>query len=197
VGRAWPLLAGERAHLTLQQGGDVLPAMRAMAAMAGPGGMIPEQVWDAPAIPERGLEPGHPSGSAMPLVWAHAEYLKLAYARSRGRPLELLDVVQRRYGARRPEAGCWLWREAAPIDALPSGRALRIEAPAPFSLHLGWDDWRAVEDVQAKALPFGLYGVELSAERLEGHERLRFTLQRGDGSWSADAEVRLGDPPPR
>jgi len=36
--------------------------------MASPGGMIPEQVWDADLIPERRPYPGGPSGSAMPLA---------------------------------------------------------------------------------------------------------------------------------
>lgn len=39
--------------------------------------MIPEQVWDADDIPEHMLFNGHPAGSGMPLVWAHAEYIKL------------------------------------------------------------------------------------------------------------------------
>ena len=43
--------------------------------------MIPEQVWDADPIPERRLYPGRPSGSAMPLAWAHAEYVKLLVSR--------------------------------------------------------------------------------------------------------------------
>ncbi|MEJ2668405.1 MAG: glycoside hydrolase family 15 protein, partial [Deinococcales bacterium] len=124
IGRAWPLLAGERAHLSLQQGEDPLPALRAMAAMTGPGGLIPEQVWDAEPIPERFLEPGKPSGSAMPLVWAHAEFLKLAYARDAGRPLELLDRVVERYHARPPQAATWHWRDEVPFEALPRGRAL-------------------------------------------------------------------------
>jgi glucoamylase len=37
--------------------------------------MIPEQVWDAPDIPERFLFNGYPTGSGMPLVWAHSEYI--------------------------------------------------------------------------------------------------------------------------
>ena len=45
-----------------------------MEALASDGGLLPEQVWDAPDIPERELFNGRPSGSAMPLVWAHAEY---------------------------------------------------------------------------------------------------------------------------
>ena len=80
VGRAWPLLTGERAPLRTGGGppgrGDSAPARHGIA-FAGDGGMIPEQVWDADDIPERGLFKGRPSGSAMPLAWAHAEYLKL------------------------------------------------------------------------------------------------------------------------
>ncbi|MCB1087365.1 MAG: glucan 1,4-alpha-glucosidase, partial [Verrucomicrobiae bacterium] len=40
-------------------------------------GLLPEQVWDADDLPGKELLLGQPSGSAMPLVWAHAEYVKL------------------------------------------------------------------------------------------------------------------------
>ena len=79
IGRAWPLLTGERAHYELAAGrrDEAIRLLHAMESFAGDGGMIPEQVWDADDIPERGLFRGGPSGSAMPLAWAHAEYLKL------------------------------------------------------------------------------------------------------------------------
>lgn len=48
-----------------------------MEALAGEAGLISEQVWDADPIPEKELFPGRPSGSARPLVWAHAEHVKL------------------------------------------------------------------------------------------------------------------------
>jgi len=79
IGRAWPLLTGERAHYELAAGnrGDAIRLMHTMEAFANASGLIPEQVWDALDIPERKLYEGRPTGSAMPLVWAHAEYLKL------------------------------------------------------------------------------------------------------------------------
>ena len=49
-GRAWPLLTGERGHYELCAGRDPLPYLEAMARMASPGGMLPEQVWDAAPI---------------------------------------------------------------------------------------------------------------------------------------------------
>ena len=71
IGRAWPLLTGERAHYELAAGrrDQAIRLLHAMESLAGDGGMIPEQVWDAADIPERGLYAGRPSGSAMPLVW--------------------------------------------------------------------------------------------------------------------------------
>ena len=57
IGRGWPLLTGERGHYELCAGRDPLPYLEAMAAMASPGGMLPEQVWDADPIPARRLFP--------------------------------------------------------------------------------------------------------------------------------------------
>ena len=55
-------------------------------------------------FPERELFPGRPSGSAMPLIWSHSEFLKLLIARDRGQPVELLEVVRNRYGKTPPKA---------------------------------------------------------------------------------------------
>ena len=87
-GRPWPLLTGERGHYEIACGKDPLPLMEAMARMASPGGMLPEQVWDAAPVPQRGLSAGRPTGSAMPLAWTHAEYLKLVASRALGRPFD-------------------------------------------------------------------------------------------------------------
>ncbi|HEX3870835.1 MAG TPA: glycoside hydrolase family 15 protein, partial [Pirellulales bacterium] len=79
IGRIWPLLAGERGHYELAAGrrDEAEKMVDAMESFANESGLIPEQVWDSPDIPEHQLHFGRPSGSAMPLVWAHAEYVKL------------------------------------------------------------------------------------------------------------------------
>ena len=70
---------GERAHYELAAGrADTARRFaRAMETLAGDSGLLAEQIWDSADISERELYLGHASGSAMPLVWAHAEYLKL------------------------------------------------------------------------------------------------------------------------
>jgi glucoamylase len=99
VGRAWPLLTGERAHYELAAGreDEARRLLKAMEAFTSDGGMIPEQIWDAADIPERSLYFGRPSGSGMPLVWAHAEYIKLARSIRDGKVFDLPPAPAQRY----------------------------------------------------------------------------------------------------
>jgi glucoamylase len=175
IGRAWPLLTGERAHVELQLGRDPLPYLEMMTRMTGPAGLIPEQVWDGPPVPERGLQPGKPTGSAMPLVWAHAEFLKLLRARREKRPIELLNSVEKHLRGKVAEVGTWHWRTDTPFDALPANRDLLVEMENPFVLHMGFDGWQAVEDRPSSALPFGRHGVRLRKHELAGKRTLDFT----------------------
>ena len=70
IGRAWPLLTGERAHYELAAGrrDEAVRLLHAMESFAGDGGMIPEQVWDSDDIPERGPVQG-PARRARPCRW--------------------------------------------------------------------------------------------------------------------------------
>jgi glucoamylase len=102
IGRAWPLLNGEKGE-TLIARGDLAGAavqLRTMANAAGPGGMLPEQVWDQnPPSGQPGLEPGTPTLSATPLTWTHAQYIRLARNLAEGAVTEQPAVVAERYGA--------------------------------------------------------------------------------------------------
>jgi glucoamylase len=74
-GHLWPLLTGERGVYTALAGGDARPYVAALASLAGPAQLLGEQVWEVT---------GEPTGSARPLVWAHAEFLVLARATATG-----------------------------------------------------------------------------------------------------------------
>lgn len=196
VGRAWPLLAGERGHLALQAGEDPIEYLRTMGRCASAGGLLPEQVWDAPAIPERGLFPGRPSGSAMPLVWSHAEFLRLLIARRDGKPVELLDAVSKRYGEGAPAAKFTRWRNETPVHALAPGRTLLIEDRVPFTLHFGWDGWKDVAEIDAAPRPFGVWGVVIDADRYHGRAQLDFTRRYGN-AWEGQDHVVTFDEAPQ
>lgn len=161
IGRAWPLLTGERGHGALLEGDDPQPYLEAMTRMTGPGGLMPEQVWDSDPIPARFLYPGKPTGSAMPLVWAHAEYLKLLLAGESRAPIERLAAVTERYPLGPPEARTWFWRTETPIERLPAGRALVVEYTEPFALHFGFDGWQEIAERRSDPLGFGMHGVRI------------------------------------
>jgi glucoamylase len=98
IGRAWPLLAGERGEYSLARGGHAQRYLRSMAAAAGPTGLIAEQVWDQhPPAGQPGFRRGEGTRSATPLTWSQAQFVRLAWSIQRGRPVETPAVVANRY----------------------------------------------------------------------------------------------------
>ncbi|WP_329741834.1 glycoside hydrolase family 15 protein [Dyella sp. A6] len=183
IGRAWPLLSGERAHYALLAGEDPRPYLDAMLSSASQGGMLPEQVWDAAPIPERNLLPGRPTGSAMPLVWAHAELIKLVVAIHRGHAVECLRAVADRY-ARPRLPGVAHWRDQVPCHTVNRKGTLLVEAASPFVLHLGRDGWKQVDEHASQPTAFGMHGVRLEVASLGAQRTLEFTRRfLGERGW--------------
>ena len=176
-GRAWPLLTGERGHYELVAGNDPAPYLKAMAAMTGPGGMMPEQVWDSAALPERRLFPGRPTGSAMPLAWCHAEFVKLVISRYLNYPFDRPSAVWRRYGGRRPEAKRAIWCLHAPLRRIRHGMALIIALPRAARIHWGMNGWQNVADGETQPSGLGLHSFEIGATALSQACSIDFTLQ--------------------
>jgi glucoamylase len=195
-GRAWPLLTGERGHYAVAAGEDGMPYLEAMARMTGPGGLMPEQVWDAAPISDRGLYPGRPSGSAMPLVWTHGEYVKLAASIRLGHPVDRGKAVWARYRGRVPATDWHCWSLHAPIDEMPSGKGLLIYLDRPAVLHWSTDGWATVHDDPTEALGLGVHQFELPAAQLDEStdQRLVFTIRWSDtDAWEGrDFAIRLG-----
>jgi glucoamylase len=145
-GRAWPLLTGERAHYELAAGRDVAPHIRTMEGFASSTGLLPEQVWDAPDLPEAHMFLGRATGAAMPLMWAHAEYIKLLRSRADGQIFSQIPEVAERYLGRRPSL-CELevWKFNRQVRTVRRGRILRVIAAMPFELHWTADEWQTAQ----------------------------------------------------
>ena len=185
-GRGWPLLTGERGHYELAAGRDPLRYLEAMTAMASAGGMLPEQVWDADPIPSRRLMPGRPTGSAMPLVWAHAEFIKLLISRQLGQPIDRPRSVWRRYRGRRPPAKHAFWWLHAPIDSMLAGQRLAIALPRPAVVHWGIKGWRETSDEPTGDSGLGFQVAALDVSRLLPGERVDFTWWwQETGAWQS------------
>ena len=97
VGRSWPILTGERGHYELAAQRDPMPFIKAIEGFANAGGMITEQLWDAPDLPDGRLKRGEPTGAAMPLCWSHAEYIGLVRSRHDGVCFNRVDSAFQRY----------------------------------------------------------------------------------------------------
>jgi glucoamylase len=97
VGRLWPLLTGERGEYELAAGADARPWLKALGAFAGEGDMLPEQVWDKKESPRPHLRFGEGTGSATPLAWAHAQFIRLALGIEDGRLIGPPAVVKQHF----------------------------------------------------------------------------------------------------
>jgi len=191
VGRLWPILTGERGHLALALGEEPLLYLETMLRCASAGGLLPEQVWDAAPVPARGLVAGRPTGSAMPLLWAHAEFLKLFVALESKRPIELLEAVEARYSVPRA-AERWHWRTEAAFTKLAAGRSIAIEDRRPFTLRYGFDGWRSPCDRAAERGRFDIWRVIFTSVELEAHSVIDFTRCFESGWEGTDHYVTLG-----
>jgi glucoamylase len=182
-GRLWPLLTGERGHYELALGNDPLPYLEAMARMASPGGMLPEQIWDSYSIPDSSLEFGRPTGSAMPLAWAHAEYIKLAASRAQGRLFDMPAAVVDRYKKKRPSVTTALWCEHAPISEIPAGSQLSIALKDSGSVHWGINSWTQIKDQPTSERQLGMYFADLAVTTLRVGDLINFTYRNADNRW--------------
>jgi glucoamylase len=189
-GRAWPLLTGERGHYELCCGRDPLPFLMAMTRMASAGGMLPEQVWDSAPIAARSLTPGRPTGAAMPLVWTHAEYLKLAASRLRKSPFDRPTAVWERYRGERPPLTRVLWSEQAPAVELPEGCALTIALKEAGAVRWGVDGWQDVREQSTTANSLGVHVLEIDTVRLHAGRRIDMTYRSG-AAW-VGRDFRIG-----
>ncbi|HTK27044.1 MAG TPA: glycoside hydrolase family 15 protein, partial [Pyrinomonadaceae bacterium] len=126
-GRLWPLLSGERGEYEIADCGSRIADLSVPSASAGglkssdeclrkaesrldamrrfanDGLMIPEQIWDMKEVPKQHLEfsPdlkfGEGTGSATPLAWSMAQFIRLATNLKAGKNLETPQVVYNRY----------------------------------------------------------------------------------------------------
>jgi glucoamylase len=163
IGRAWPLLTGERAHYELAAGrrAEAEQLVRTMEAFANEGGMISEQVWDGPDIPQKELLLGRPSGSAMPLVWAHSEYVKLRRSLRDGRVFDMPPQTVERYQAKKTASPYAIWRFNHKCRTMTQGRTLRVELLARARVHWSSDGWRTVQDTRTHDSGLGVHYADL------------------------------------
>jgi len=110
LGHPWPVLDGERGEYELSQGraAQALSYLEVMRRFASPTGLIPEQIWEGrpvaasppgapPSAASIGMIPGQADGSATPLNWALAQYIRLLADIQSGALLDQPAIAHARY----------------------------------------------------------------------------------------------------
>jgi glucoamylase len=191
-GRPWPLLCGERGHLALASGEPVAEYVLSLEACAGPEFILPEQVWDGREEPRRGLLLGRATGSAAPLGWAHAEYLKLLIAFATSELPDRIDPARQRYAFQPPAEPALVWSEAHPLRAVSEGRGVRVQMRRAAEVI-----WTADGGATSRAAPgydtrLGFWVADLPVHRLRPGTVVHWTLHYPDGTWdSHDYQFRI------
>jgi glucoamylase len=197
IGRVWPLLAGERAHYALAAGrrDEAERLLATIEAQTSPGGLFPEQVWDGLPLPEVELLPGEPSGSAMPLVWAHAEYIKLLRSLADDAVFDMPPHTVRRYQRDRRMARCRPWRPDLTLDRIPPGRVLRLDLPEAATVLFSRDAWETRTEIATEDTGIGLHVAEIATEGMAPGDRIVFTWRaQATGDWlGRNHEVIVAD----
>ena len=179
IGRAWPLLAGERAHYALA-GGHRDEAEALLTVMenstAGASRLLPEQVWDAADIPALELFRGKPSGSACPLVWAHSEYVKLRRSIRDGKVFDQPPQTVQRYLVEKHGRQHYGWRINNKARTVPYKETLRINLLSPALVHWSIDGWKTTNDTKTHDTGLGLYTVNLPTASLPVGGQVVFTI---------------------
>jgi len=182
TGRCWPLLTAERALYELAAGRDVTPFILAMEGFANEGGMLPEQVWDGENLPESRMSRGEPTGSAMPLCWAHAEYLTLVRSRKDGACFDRIAPVYERYVRGKTPSRIEMWTFAHQPPRIRRGNVLRLITAVPATVRWSFDGWKTANDQELLETGLGCWFTDLPAASLDAGARIHFTFC-WQGNW--------------
>jgi glucoamylase len=190
----WPLLTGERGHYDLAAGNSTEKYIRTIEGLASNTGLLPEQSWDEADRPEIYEWLGKPTGSAMPLMWAHAEYIKLLRSTADGKVYDAIPEVAERYlGKRNDRTRLEVWKPTRHVRFMRVGEVLRVHGDAPFSLHWSSDNWKTANDSKSTRNALQIDFVDLKDAATKAGICLCFTfLWTADNRWEGqDYEVTV------
>ncbi len=179
IGRAWPLLAGERAHYELAAGHRKEAEALLSVMENSPGGhgrLLPEQVWDSPDIPALELFRGKPSGSACPLVWAHSEYIKLRRSLLDGKIFDQPPQTVQRYVFEKRKREVFGWRFNNKTHSIPRNKTLRLVLLSSAAVHWSLDGWKSSQDTNTRDTGLGIHTLDLPTASLPSGGQVAFTF---------------------
>ena len=176
IGRAWPLLTGERAHYEIAAGNieGAKELLKTMESFAN-NDLFPEQIWDKKDIPKKGLFLGKYSGSAMPLTWAHAEYLKLCSSIKEKRIVDMPQFTQNRYIKQKARSPYEIWNFKNQKKSISNKKIVRIEVMSEANIKWTDDNWQTSNTTPTKNTGLDIYVADIILKN-EDSRALKFTF---------------------
>jgi glucoamylase len=182
-GHLWPVLAGERAehHIAVGQQATALALADTMRRFAGGVGLIPEQDWEnpdlapspfgtPPEVASIGFANGQPAGSAAPLTWSAAQFVRLVRDLDARRLLEQPADTVARY-----------------VTHTQGATALAVTAPADRTAVSG-----SPVQVTGTAAPGSTIDVSATNTDRDSENTVVTTTAGPDGTWSVDVPINGG-----
>ena len=185
TGRSWPILTGERGHYELSAGHDPMPYIKAIENFANAGGMISEQLWDTGDIPERRMKQGRPTGAAMPLCWAHAEYISLVRSYHDGVCYDKVEPAWQRYGKNKLSNNYEIWSSRHQLRWIPPGKILRLIISDEADVVWTSDKWEHTNNsTTIRNRLLNLWYYDFPSDRLNKGGSVDFTfLWKASNKW--------------
>ena len=150
--------------------------------------------WHEPDRPGQSRHFGQCANAAMPLMWAHAECIKLLRSMADGQAFDRIPIVAKRYLNKRGRKDLDAWRLTRRLRAISAVEMLQIQAQTSFRRRWVSDEWQTFQDSPSIATGLGAHFVDIPVAR---HQRapVRFTFlwtetQRWEGQ-DYDVEVRV------
>ena len=112
----------------------------------------------------------------MPLVWAHAEYVKLRRSLQEGCVFDTPPQPVERYIQQQRGTPYAIWRFNHKIRSFAVGKVLRVELLSPARVHWSADDWQTVQDTPTRETGLGIHLADLPTVKLKAGSTLRFTF---------------------
>jgi glucoamylase len=177
IGRSWPILTGERGHYEVAAGHDPKPYLSAMEKFANAGGMISEQLWDEDDLPGDGMKRGLPTGAAMPLCWAHAEYISLARSARDGVCFDRVEPAFQRYVVDPVKASREMWSVRHPVRRAARGQILRLVVETEATIVWSDNRWATTQTTEATSVsPLNLWFADLPTGDAPVNSAIEFTF---------------------
>jgi glucoamylase len=182
-GHLWPVLDGERAehHIAVGDQATALGLAEAMSRFAGGVGLIPEQDWEnpdlapspfgtAPEVASIGFVNGQPAGSAAPLTWSAAQFVRLVRDLDARRLLEQPAETVSRYVTRQQGA-----------------TSLTVTAPADRTAVSG-----SPVTVSGTSAPGSTIDVSATNTERDSENTVVTTTAGQDGAWTVQVPINGG-----